>query len=134
MEIFNLLSAAAKFNGIARDFHMVEDGILTELAIEIRDRAKAVIGTEGYDWPELSASTIRKKGNDRILLDTGELRDSIAATVDVGAKRAWVGTNLDKGVWNELGTAKAPPRPFLLPSAMLAEKPFSTVLRLAAFP
>jgi phage gpG-like protein len=122
MELFNLLTAAARFEAAARDMHFVGEGILTELAVKIRDRAKAAIGTYTYHWPELADSTIaRKGGRDEPLLDTSELRSSIEATIHAHEKKAWVGSNLDKAVWHELGTSKAPPRSFLMMSAMEAE-------------
>ena len=36
------------------------------------------------NWKPLSKLTIKKKGNDRILVDTGQLRDSIQFRTDKG--------------------------------------------------
>jgi len=68
-------------------------------------------------WPELADST--KKERSRLgftendpLLRTGELRDSISHETD-GHLTAIIGSTSDIAVYQELGTDKIPPRPFL---------------------
>jgi len=89
----------------------------------IRFEARRVIGS--YDakptWPQLAESTQRnreKKGfpANEPLLRTGDLRDSIEYQV-ISDHEGNVGSNLDIAVYQELGTSKMPPRPFLSTSA-----------------
>ncbi len=51
-------------------------------------------------------------GADTPLPETGELRNSIGHQV-ISDTEAWVGSENDKAVWHELGTAHVPPRLFL---------------------
>ena len=118
--MWSLLEAAAKFNQFGRNMEFAAEGILTGWAIEVRDAAKESIGTYKYKWPELGPAAIARHG-DTPLLDSGELRDSIGAYVEMHSResgRAVVGSPLDKAVWHELGTSKIPPRSFLLNSAL----------------
>jgi phage gpG-like protein len=95
---------------------------LETTAKHIEKKAKEVIGTYDYGWPQLAESTQEDRvhkgfsANDP-LLRTGQLRDSIGHTVD-GSTRATVGSNEDVAVYQELGTATIPPRSFLLSTAM----------------
>lgn len=94
----------------------------------VRDRARAKIGT--YQpavgafpgWPELADFTKRERVSlgfteNEPLLRTGELRDSIRYEVDASLRFVTIGSELDKALWNEVGTSIAPPRPFLGPAA-----------------
>lgn len=47
--------------------------------------AKNVLGTNQVGGPPLAASTVRRKGNDRKLVDTGAMRDAIESKVTVKA-------------------------------------------------
>jgi hypothetical protein len=78
---------------------------------------RRVLGTDGYGWPALSPET--RKTQPGMLLESGELRDSIQwnAEGNVG----FVGSDLDKAVWHELGTLKIPPRSFLAGAAQAME-------------
>ena len=60
----------------------------------------------------------RKGGNDTPLLETGALRDSIG--IKLYENRGIVGTNNEVAPFHEFGTSKMSPRPFMLPSALLA--------------
>lgn len=81
-----------------------------ELAAKIVEKeSKRVLGTDGYNWPALSPDT--KKTQPGMLLETGEMRDSIEHTVS--HDKAEIGSNLDKAVFQEWGTSTIPPRPFL---------------------
>jgi hypothetical protein len=83
--------------------------------------AKRVIG-EGYpEWPALSPETLARKMGDGPLLETGELRASIEWNAE--GKEGHVGSNNDKAVWQELGTARIPPRSFLMGAAMRTASP-----------
>jgi hypothetical protein len=81
------------------------------------DEAKRVLGTYAYDWPPVAASTVaRKATGDSPLLETGELKNSIEHQVD--GHEVDIGSNLEKAVWMELGTATIPPRSFLAQAAV----------------
>jgi hypothetical protein len=75
--IFSLLEAAARFEALSRDMSLVGEGILSELAVLVRDQAKSVIGTYEYGWPALGPEAVAKHG-DTPLLETGELKGSIS--------------------------------------------------------
>lgn len=100
----------------------------------IRAEAKRVIGTYDYGWPQLAQSTQsdrQKKGypaNEPLLRD-GTLRDSIHYTIIDPGKLAEIGSNDDVAVYQELGTATIPPRPFLSTSAARLEKPIRKMIR-----
>jgi hypothetical protein len=95
---------------------------IVERACEIvAQAAKAALGTYDFGWVSLSAETIaRKARGDSPLLETGELRDSIHWTVH--GNEGSVGSDLDKALWQELGTRSIPPRPFLSGAARDQER------------
>jgi integrase len=99
---------------------VIEPGLtLHGLRVTFAAEAKRVIGTYDYGWPSLAASTLAKKSADTPLLETGALRDSIQwnSSGNIGH----VGSDLDKAVWQEFGTSRIPPRPFLAGAAMAME-------------
>ncbi len=79
----------------------------------LEDSAKGALGDPAYPfgWPRLSQATIDKHG-DTPLLDTGEMKESIKHTV-VSSHEGYVGTNSTYAKYQEFGTSKIPPRPFL---------------------
>jgi HK97 gp10 family phage protein len=92
--------------------------------------AKEMIGHEHASWPPLAASTIEDKERRGYavpdpLLRTGDLRDSIVAIVEVLTLA--VGSEEKNARYQEQGTHKMPPRPFLAP-AMLESLPAATAL------
>lgn len=95
---------------------------LEKAAQMIEDEAKRVIGTYEYGWPPLQPETVRRKGADTPLFETGELRDSIQHYVDRQRLTAQVGSNDPVAVWQELGTRTIPPRSFLMGAAMRMER------------
>ncbi len=85
--------------------------------------ARDMIGEEIPDWADLAASTVEEKQRlgftDRIsptdpLYRTGELRASIRSVVD--GSRVTLGTDDPVGEWQEFGTQRMPPRPFIGPA------------------
>ncbi|MCC3246674.1 hypothetical protein LG047_15340 [Methylocystis sp. WRRC1] len=92
----------------------------------VEDEAKRVIGTYDYGWKQLAPATQRERvrlgftPNDP-LLRSGELRDSITHHVvtgltGTGAMRedaGYVGSPSKIALYQELGTARIPPRSFL---------------------
>jgi len=85
---------------------------MKEACVIIEDDAKDAIGTYRYGWPPLGPAAVAKHG-DTPLLDTGAMRDSIKHTVE-SAHVGYVGTNSEYAKYQELGTSKIPPRPFLV--------------------
>lgn len=92
---------------------------------EIEETAKEEIGIYQpaygpFDaWSPLAESTKadrvrRGYSEDGPLLRSGELRDSIQS--EVLRLAAIVGTKSDIGLWQEVGTAHIPPRPFIGPA------------------
>ena len=67
-------------------------------------------------WEKLAPSTVEDRvrhgyAPDQPLLREGTLRASIEYTIK--GNQGWVGSNLDIAVFQELGTSRIPPRPFL---------------------
>jgi HK97 gp10 family phage protein len=72
--------------------------------------AKSGIGTYKFGWPALGPEAVATHG-DTPLLDTGELQSSIEW--NASGNEGFVGTNDPKAAWQEFGTSRIPPRPFL---------------------
>jgi hypothetical protein len=131
--LMTLVGAAAKFTALAIDVEMMEREVIRAACEMVAQAAKAALGTDGYGWPALSPNT--KKTQPGMLLETGELRDSIQWVAH--GKQGEVGSNLDKAVWMEYGTRTIPPRPFLRGAArdqeraiqLMAGKAVAAVLR-----
>ncbi len=99
--------------GMAEGIAKAQRHALEKAAQVIETEAKRVIGTYDYGWPPLKPATIAQKTTgDSPLLETGEMRDSIEHKV-VSHDLAYVGSDNDKAVWHELGTATVPARSFL---------------------
>ncbi|WOJ89848.1 hypothetical protein RZS28_00595 [Methylocapsa polymorpha] len=83
----------------------------------LEESAKGAIGTYEFGWPQLAESTQEDRARlgyppNEPLLRTGELRDSIKHEVASG-NEGYVGTNSPIAKYQEFGTIKIPPRPFL---------------------
>lgn len=95
------------------------------LMVVVEQKAKEVIGTYAYGWPELAQSTVdRKRNGDTPLLETGALRDSIQHRAEPTATGAegLVYTDEKTGLWAEMGTSCGePPRSFLMQSLIRSE-------------
>jgi phage gpG-like protein len=116
----SVLQAAVKFSAIARDMETLGPAIVARACEMVYAEAKRVIG-EGYDfWPALQPETLARKMMATPLLETGELRGSIEWNSEGNV--GYVGSNLDKAVWHELGTSRIPPRSFLAGAAMHEEE------------
>lgn len=63
-------------------------------------------------WAPLAASTIKRKGHDKILYDTGRLRDSITLG-EVTPASATAGTDATYSIYHQLGTKSMAARPFI---------------------
>lgn len=124
--VATLAGLAQVFTSIALAMPRAEHDALEKAAVIVETEAKRVLGTHDYGWPPLAPETIAAKATgDSPLLETGELRDSIHHSVGhTGAHaglEADVGSDNDKAIWHELGTARVPPRPFLSGAAIHKE-------------
>lgn len=64
--------------------NLMEKGNLKKWYVALGFEAEKIIDnafSSGYDWEPLKQSTIDKKGSDKILIDTGELRRAISSKV-----------------------------------------------------
>jgi HK97 gp10 family phage protein len=93
---------AAKERGLLKAGHVVAE------------RAKSKLGTYQAGWPPLKPETIaRKATGDSPLLETGAMRNTIAEHASPAKATITVG---GPALWQELGTSKMPPRPFMGPA------------------
>ena len=101
----------------------------TEAFMEkVRDKAKSVIGTYAYGWPELADRTKEDRAalgypENEPLLRGGDLRDSIeirAEPTAIGAE-GLVYSDKKTALWAELGTVTQPPRSFLMQSLIRSD-------------
>jgi hypothetical protein len=125
--VFTLPGFVQHLAGLRMAMPMAERAALEHAAVIVETEAKRVLGTYDYGWPPLSPVTIaRKATGDSPGLETGEMRDSIDHQVGHlgpgGQLEAHVGSNLDKAIWFELGTARQPPRSFLAQAAIRKEQ------------
>lgn len=127
MEFTSLAAFAAHLGGMVAEMGHLEHEGLEEAAQVVEEEAKAEIGTyQGAAgpfaaWASLKPETIARKANgDTPLLETGAMRDSIERTV-IGLT-AYVGSNSEIAVYQELGTRAIPPRSFLGGALVRKEK------------
>jgi phage gpG-like protein len=118
-EIYSVLGFVAKLKTIELEMNVLGPAIIARACELVCAEAKRVLGTESYDWPALSPATLAHKMQSGMLLETGELRDSIQW--ESSGLEGAVGSNSDRAVWHELGTVKIPPRSFLAGAAMATE-------------
>lgn len=128
-----LSSASASIaTGLEASFHVIVK--------EIEETAKEEIGVyqPAYRpfeaWAPLAASTRADRvrqgySEDEPLLRSGRLRDSIQSEV-VGLA-AIVGTKSEIGLWQEVGTDRIPPRPFIGPAYVRKIDPLMESIGLA---
>ncbi len=121
---------------LAFALHLAERAIAIDAAAHIAlDRAASIIEGAAKDeigtyqsavgsfpaWAELADNTKQDRINKGYsendpLLRSGELRDSISHKAD--GLEAIIGSNSDIAVYQELGTGRIPPRPFMGPAAI----------------
>jgi hypothetical protein len=85
------------------------------------------LGTYQEGWAPLKPATIASKSTgDSPLLETGHMRDTISHSVNPFSPvmEVVVGSTDKKAVWQEMGTSRIPPRPFLS-LAMMHSLPFA---------
>jgi|ERR1700729_189012 len=122
MQSFSLPGFLTHLGGAIATIELAQLHAIEKAAKIVEKESKRVLGTHDYDWPPLAASTIaRKKTGDSPLLETSEMKESIQHKV-VSPHEAHVGSDLDKSVWMELGTSRAPARSFLMQAAVHKEE------------
>lgn len=122
MKTLNSLGDLARaFEQNAKQIHVGIAAAMKTSAIAVADAAKEKLDgkEQPQDWPELSDSTkaerVRKGYDENApLLASGALRDSIQYRSS--EKSFEVGSDNQIAVYQELGTATIPPRPFLAPA------------------
>lgn len=82
---------------------MVED--------ESKERFLSKKAPDGVSWASLAPSTQAKKGNNNILVHSGDLQNSIHHYV--GHNNVVIGTDRHYSQYHQLGTKHIPARPFL---------------------
>lgn len=127
---FNALDAIVKMAAMAAEIEIETHKALERAARVVEKEAKAELGNYQSQtgpfasWPELADRT----KDDRVAngytendpgLASGEMRDGIGTKIE--GHEAHVGTDDDKAVRFELGTAKQPPRSFLGGAAVRKE-------------
>lgn len=116
---FEMLEAEVRIRVLAHE-------ALERVAVKVEKTAKDEIGIyqEAIGpfpaWPELADATKEDRlakgfSENDPLLRTGELRDSIQHTT--GELETQIGSDSDIMIYQELGTARIPPRPVLGPAA-----------------
>ena len=123
-----IVAALDKIQRSSRDLHQPLDNIGAHIVSEIDLLFRDERDPYGNDWEPLSEVTIKKRrkgprsGNDKILNDTGRLKNSI--THNVLGNSVEVGTNVVYAAIHQFGAAKhslgqsspwgdVPARPFL---------------------
>lgn len=97
--------------------------VLEELGVVAERKAKEMIGEYQPGWAPLAEATVEDKVQkgyappDNPLLREGDMRESIGHAVLFGAEFGMamlvVGSPSPVALWQELGTSRIPPRPFL---------------------
>jgi phage gpG-like protein len=114
-QTFSLLGFVAHLAIVEKEMHELGPAIVRKACQLVYDEARRVIG-EGYDfWPALAPATLAHKMLNTPLLESGELRASIEWQAH--GLEGSVGSNNDRAVWHELGTARIPARSFLAGAA-----------------
>jgi HK97 gp10 family phage protein len=116
MSLSSFAALAARLAMAEADIKLATEAALEKTCQLIEDRAKAAIGTYDFGWPQLAQSTQEQRvalgfSANEPLLRTGKLRDSIGHVVEGNV--GYVGTNDPIAPYQEFGTSKIPPRPFL---------------------
>lgn len=126
---------------VAKEELALHDGLKAACKLIERDAKKKIGHYQGevgpfQDWAELAESTKEdrlRKGfsENEPLLRTGELRDSIQN--EVKGLEGIVGSKSPIAPYQEYGTAKIPPRPFIGPAAFQNKKKIQAIVGFAAF-
>lgn len=96
-----------KLNG---DLSPLLDAIGTVLRDSTHQRFNTKIAPDGVRWANLMPNTVKRKRNNNILVDGGELSRIL---YQVTAHSVAVGTDTNYGAYHQLGTSRMVARPFL---------------------
>jgi phage gpG-like protein len=107
---------------VAREFEQLElQEVMRDLAEGLVEDHAGYFAEEasptGERWAALAASTVRKKGNSRILVDTDTLRQDLTSVVGLdpisepGRGELFWGSDLEYSVYLQEGTDVMPARP-----------------------
>ena len=118
-QVFSILGFVAKLKTIELEMNVLGPALIARACELVAAEAQRVIGTYDYGWPSLAPSTLAKKSADTPLLETGALRASIQW--NSSGNLGHVGSDSDIAVYQEYGTSRIPPRPFLAGAAMAME-------------
>lgn len=120
--VFSLAGFAAHLGAIERDLDEVGPAIVAKACQMLADEIKKNLGEYHFGWQHLKPATIARKAlGDTPLFETGQLYNSIEWVAH--GNEGSVGTNEPRAIFMEFGTSRGvPPRPFILPAAIQAEK------------
>lgn len=94
---------------------------MINVSVKVTSNAKKVISAKNDAIARaLEAIGIQAEGDVAELapVDTGRLRDSITHEVDESEEAVYVGTNVEYAAYQEYGTSKMKPHPYLKPGIM----------------
>jgi hypothetical protein len=140
-EFSNFTDLAKHLQRVARDVPKVTEKAMHAIGKTVGHAARAKIGEyqgaagEFNAWAQLEDATqadrLRKgfSANDP-LLRSGELAASVSYDLVIAgrAQTLSVGSDLDLGLWQEMGTRTIPPRPFVGPAMFEHEKHSQEIL------
>ena len=111
-ELAAMLAESAREARPRLEADLAKIGEITKIA------ARELIGHEHPEWPPLAPATIEDKehkgfGVPDPLLRTGEMRDSIEMEIEPAELEVAIGSTMKIAAYQEIGTTKIPPRPFL---------------------
>jgi HK97 gp10 family phage protein len=115
----SLLDLARHFDTVAARLPAAEHVMLGEIGVNVEAKAKSKLGTYQAGWEKLAASTLAFKAAHGFpvpspLLRTTEMQRSIGHHVH--ARSVTIGAGPRYAFFQEVGTSKMPPRPFIGPS------------------
>lgn len=102
---------------VSMDFTQVLDDFLPEIASQHSEMFGGQHDSNGSPWAVLAPSTVARKGQDRILFETGALMESLVTiggsnNIAEAFPRGLVfGTSDEKAMFHQEGTLRMPARP-----------------------
>ena len=107
----HLVMSGGTFHGVQLWINLPKDKKRILRNMPPREQFAASHDPYGRPWAKLAPATVRKKGHDRILIDTGETAATIQA-VPWGS-RSVAGVRIRTMGWHQYPTAHRPARPIL---------------------
>lgn len=111
------------FQGVENDFNGLDyekplQSYLPSLVKSHGDFFSSRVDPNGSQWPPLAAYTIKKKGHDVPLVETGAMKSSVlekgADHIEAVSHRGLLfGTKDEKAVYHQFGTNRIPQRAFI---------------------